>query len=270
MSKNKPVSSQISNQVTETKKPYLSGAVTKTRIFLRGINLKKVYSIVMVMTTFTVAVYMIGMVIDARNDTKYQEMEAKYATQITLLQQELEWRTTSKYNPKLVDWVYKKASKNPLKLCKEMVDFTYKHAEYPKTLIALMARESAFDQFATSPVNAKGLTQVMWKSWSKELIAANKGITEERDLYDWQKSILAGDYILKTLHKQYKGDWKKLLKHYVGGKHPTYKDDIFRYIGELTVIEESNPTEELIVDISSDEDQVEAEETVIESTTETK
>lgn len=102
-------------------------------------------------------------------------------------------------------------------------------------LIAVASRESSFSPTAISNKGAIGLNQVMPSVWVREL--KKEGIIKERkDLFDYDKNLLASNYIL-TKYYNSTGSWRKALRKYVGGKHNTYIKDIMSVYGELQLLE---------------------------------
>ena len=82
-------------------------------------------------------------------------------------------------------------------------------------LLSVIKEESNFYIFARSEKGAKGLTQVMTKIWNEEL--KSEGIwDEELDVFDYKRSIKAGNYILNKYYTQ-TGSWEEALLKYVGG-----------------------------------------------------
>jgi soluble lytic murein transglycosylase-like protein len=102
--------------------------------------------------------------------------------------------------------------------------------------VALMYRESNFDPTAKSRKGAIGITQIMPGIWTKTLI--EQGIIKERrDLFDYDKSILASKYILTEYYKK-TSSWEKALRKYVGEKHKTYAKDVLAVYGELQLLKQ--------------------------------
>jgi soluble lytic murein transglycosylase-like protein len=101
--------------------------------------------------------------------------------------------------------------------------------------IALIYRESNFDPTAVSEKGAIGLTQIMPRIWVKVL--KEQGIIKEKkDLFDYDKNLLASKYILTEYYKE-TGSWKKALNKYVG-KHKTYARDVLAAYGELQLLKQ--------------------------------
>ena len=81
-------------------------------------------------------------------------------------------------------------------------------------LISVIKHESSFNNKAISSVGAKGSMQVMWSVWGDKLIENN--ICEvESDLYDINKGIDAGCFVLKHYIEKY-GDVEIGLQRYFG------------------------------------------------------
>jgi len=99
-------------------------------------------------------------------------------------------------------------------------------------MLFLMDVESDFRVFIVSKSHAVGLCQINWKVWLNEL-KEKKIITNLRDLYDPERNINAGSYILAKYLNQYKS-LKKGLQAYFGkvnGK--TYFEKILKSAGEF-------------------------------------
>lgn len=143
-------------------------------------------------------------------------------------------------HPDFIIWAYNNSSKTPKNLITKIVKYIFDTCQYPKLTLTLIQRESALNPFAVSSAKAKGLGQVTWKIWKEKLIENNIA-QEERDLFDWKVNILATDFVIRELYKQHQGNWDKILNHYVGGDNNNYISDIFKNIGKITLLEESNP-----------------------------
>lgn len=101
-------------------------------------------------------------------------------------------------------------------------------------LLAIASRESSFSPTAISNKGAIGINQIMPNIWVKEL--QEQGIIKERkDLFDYDKNLLASNYIL-TKYYNALGSWEKALQKYVGKNHKTYAKDVFAIYGELQLI----------------------------------
>ncbi len=163
-----------------------------------------------------------------------------FKSSINDLEDKLKVKKKLKVHPLFIKWVFRNSNKCPEVLCSNITNYIFEEAKYPVLTLSLIQRESAFNPFAKSSVGAKGLGQVMWKIWKNKLIENN--IAEhERDLYDWKININATNFIINELYIQHKGNWMKILDHYVGGDNNNYINDIYKNVGILTLIEESNP-----------------------------
>ena len=100
-------------------------------------------------------------------------------------------------------------------------------------LIAIASRESSFSPTAVSKKGAIGLNQIMPNIWVKDL--QKQGIIKERkDLFDYNVSLLASNYILTKYYNKL-GSWEKALEKYVG-HHKTYVRDVLAIYGELQLL----------------------------------
>lgn len=105
------------------------------------------------------------------------------------------------------------------------IDKIYKETEKysnHKLLKSIIYVESNFNPLAKSKKNACGLMQIRPSIWHKELKKENI-VSCYKDYFIIEKNIKAGNYILTKLHKQYKGDIKKVLYHYSGKDKNYYK-----------------------------------------------
>ncbi len=151
-------------------------------------------------------------------------------------------------NPKFVDWAYKNSSKISYNQCKDIVEFIFSNVRFPIFTLALIQRESSINPLAVSSGNARGLGQIIWSIWKKDL-QENNLAHEQRDLFDWKTNLMCVDYIIKKMHNQHNGDWDKVLRHYVGADNKKYISDIYRNIGELTLLDETYPVSSTNVQI---------------------
>jgi hypothetical protein len=134
---------------------------------------------------------------------------------------------------RLVKWVYDHSNKISMKTAKIIVDESMK-TNKPLLILALSQVESEFVPTAVSNMGAKGITQVMWKYHGTDLIKA--GICkEERDLFDPDISIKAGNFVLDGCLKQ-GVDIEKALKAYLGGKDGFYKNRITENLANLYLL----------------------------------
>lgn len=132
-----------------------------------------------------------------------------------------------------VSWILNHSSKISKRTATNIYETTM-FMENGLLYIALVYRESNFNPAARSKKGAIGLTQIMPGIWVKELI--EQGIIKERrDLFDYDKSLLASEYILTEYYKE-TGSWEKALRKYVGKKHKTYAKDVLAIYGELLLL----------------------------------
>ena len=136
-------------------------------------------------------------------------------------------------NAIISDWIMKKSYRISRKTANGIVD-TAMSTDCGLLLIAIASRESSFSPTAVSKKGAIGLNQIMPGVWVETL--KEQGIIEERkDLFDYDKSLLASEYILTYYYKQ-TGSWQLALKKYVGGHHKSYTKDVFATYGELQLL----------------------------------
>jgi soluble lytic murein transglycosylase-like protein len=133
----------------------------------------------------------------------------------------------------LTKWVFDHSTKISKDTAKVIVKEAAK-IERPLLTMAASSVESEFVPSATSSANARGLTQVRWKVWGAELVKV--GIAkEERDLYNIDTSLKAGDYILGKLLRQNNGNVQKALDGYLGMHDGPYVNKILANFAELSV-----------------------------------
>ena len=97
-------------------------------------------------------------------------------------------------------------------------------------ILAIIKTESNFNPFAKSHGNAIGLMGIIPSWWSKELIE-QKIIKSKRDLYDIEKNIRAGNYILTKYFGTYKNIDLTLEKY--SGNAKGYSHKVFVALGEI-------------------------------------
>lgn len=141
---------------------------------------------------------------------------------------------------KMASWIYKKTDKVPTSIAKDYADHIVNNID-PKLqylVCAHMIVESRGDMFASSKRGDLGLVQIFPRSWEKDLIEA--GIIEEaRDLFDYRKSILAYEFVIKQLLKENNNDMERALYDYFGGgassarKTLSLMSDLKRYVGVM-------------------------------------
>jgi len=95
-------------------------------------------------------------------------------------------------------------------------------------VVGVIDVESAFNPFAISKADARGLMQVMFKVWGKQY-----KITKASDLHDIGLNITVGVQILKHYINKNEGSLSKALKDYNGGGKD-YARDVYVAIGRFT------------------------------------
>jgi soluble lytic murein transglycosylase-like protein len=134
---------------------------------------------------------------------------------------------------KIFDWCLKKAKITvPKSELHKIINEAFKY-EQPLLIISIIAVESNFDQQAVSNKNASGLMQVMWNIWKEEL-STKLNIKTQRDLFEIDNNIKAGNYILSKYYKS-TGSLEKALKKYVGGD-PRYSIKVLSNYAELSFL----------------------------------
>lgn len=136
-----------------------------------------------------------------------------------------------------VNWILKHSSK----ISRQTATDIYEAAmsmENGLLYVALMCRESNFDPTAKSKKGAIGVTQIMPGIWV-EVLKEQGIIKERRDLFDYDKNLLASSYILTKYYKE-TGSWKKALNKYVGKGHKTYVRDVLATYGELQLLKQKS------------------------------
>jgi soluble lytic murein transglycosylase-like protein len=133
----------------------------------------------------------------------------------------------------LIKWVYLKSEK----ISEDTARIIVKEAvrtERPLLILALISVESEFNPCAISRKGAIGLTQVVWYHHGKALIEA--GISrDKKDLFNVDKSIRAGNFILNGFLVQSNGNVQKALELYLGGKDGAYTRRILGNLADLYV-----------------------------------
>ncbi|CAN2041243.1 hypothetical protein GMMP15_370041 [Candidatus Magnetomoraceae bacterium gMMP-15] len=109
---------------------------------------------------------------------------------------------------------------------------------FPSGLIAcLIMRESSFNQLAESSAGARGPMQIM-PGFHKDKLEKLHITSNELFYIDYNINI--GCWILREYINKNKGNIKKALTAYVGGKNNKYVNDILEYYAEVTIISEKN------------------------------
>ena len=107
-------------------------------------------------------------------------------------------------------------------------EITDKHDVDFALVVGLMDVESAYNPFAVSKKDARGLMQVMFKYWGKQY-----NIKKASDLHDITLNIETGVKVLKHYIDKNEGSISKALTAYNGGGKD-YAKDVFVAIGRFT------------------------------------
>jgi len=134
----------------------------------------------------------------------------------------------------LTKWVYTHSDRISEKTSRLIVQSAMR-TDKPLLILSVVAVESEFVPTAVSNKGAKGLTQVMWKTWSESLKKANIA-KEERELFDIDVSIRAGNFVLDDCFKQGGDDISKVLQCYLGKGEGWYKNRITENLANLYLI----------------------------------
>jgi soluble lytic murein transglycosylase-like protein len=138
----------------------------------------------------------------------------------------------------LAKWVFLRSEKISIDTAKLIVKEAMR-TERPLLILALISVESEFNPSAISRKGAIGLTQVVWYHHGKSLIEA--GISrEKKDLFNVDRSIRAGDFILRGFLIQSNGNVQKALELYLGGKDSAYTKRILGNLADLYVLTGEN------------------------------
>lgn len=101
----------------------------------------------------------------------------------------------------------------------------------PKLVMAIIFRESAFNNMETSSMNARGPMQIITKFHPEEMEVC--GATDET-IYQIEENICVGTKVLRKYIEQ-QGSVKDALYKYVGGMHHDYVGDVLEIYTESTV-----------------------------------
>jgi len=119
------------------------------------------------------------------------------------------------------------------KLAEEIVEMAYKYSgDYnvdALTLLFMMQVGSDFQYNAVSSSGAIGLMQInpkVWLSDENKNSLKHIGINKQKELYDPEKNIKAGAYILSIYLSQCNGEYACALKKYFDGNYKVYVDRI--------------------------------------------
>ena len=139
----------------------------------------------------------------------------------TVTLEELMTLRIKKTNPKLSD--------NEIhNYVKWIVEYAPKNGLDPFLIVGVISTESFWNARLVSSANCVGLMQVNYKVWKKEL--NQLGITSVDDLYNPEKNIQAGCFILGFYMAKFKGDTIKALQGYLGSQRATwYSERVAKY-----------------------------------------
>ena len=139
----------------------------------------------------------------------------------TVTLEELMTLRIKKTNPKLSD--------NKIhNYVKWIVEYAPKNGLDPFLIVGVISTESFWNERLVSSANCVGLMQVNYKVWKKEL--NQLGITSVDDLYNPEKNIQAGCFILGFYMAKFKGDTIKALQGYLGSQRATwYSERVAKY-----------------------------------------
>jgi soluble lytic murein transglycosylase-like protein len=105
-------------------------------------------------------------------------------------------------------------------------------------VVGVMDVESAFNPFAISKADARGLMQVRWKVWGKKY-----SIEKASDLHDIALNIETGIKVLKYYIDKNKGSISRALKDYNGGGK-TYAESVYVAVGRFTTFRNNSYQDE--------------------------
>ncbi len=98
-------------------------------------------------------------------------------------------------------------------------------------IVAVMEVESHFKQTARSEKYARGLMQVMYSVWGKEL-----GIKNSEDLYGIEVGIDAGVQVLKRYLNKNNNNMEKALNNYLGGSgSKVYNSMVYKSMAKFVI-----------------------------------
>ena len=132
----------------------------------------------------------------------------------------------------LINRIMKTNSKIPYKTASEYTSYIVKYSLEngldPFLVVGVISTESFWNPRLISTANCIGLMQVNFKVWKNEL--KQFGITSPNDLYNPEKNIQAGCFILGFYMAKFKGDTIKALQGYLGSQRATwYSDRVAKY-----------------------------------------
>lgn len=108
--------------------------------------------------------------------------------------------------------------------------------KYELLIVALSVVESRLNFKAISKKGAMGVCQIVPRYWEKELINA-KIIKCQSDLYNYQKNLLATQYIFDKITKENNGglDYKEIIRRFNPGGGKSYVKEVLSVVGELAL-----------------------------------
>lgn len=109
-----------------------------------------------------------------------------------------------------------------------IITYSLENGLDPFLIVGVISTESFWNERLVSSANCIGLMQVNYKVWKKEL--NQLGITSVEDLYNPEKNIQAGCFILGFYMAKFKGDTIKALQGYLGSQRATwYSERVAKY-----------------------------------------
>lgn len=120
-------------------------------------------------------------------------------------------------------------------IAKTVLEKSKEHDIPYEVVLAVIEVESSFNPFAISNKGARGLMQVMYSVWGKEL-----NLTSQYQLHDLEIGIDCGIQIIKKYLKQTKNDMRKTLYKYVGGDSK-YGKRVYECMGKFVVFKNFRP-----------------------------
>ena len=185
---------------------------------------------VVLIIVFTFLILIIGI-----NLSKWQ-VTSKTAVESEALRDKLE--------NKLSEWVYNHSKKISRGQAKFIVTEAMK-TDKALLIIALAEYESI--GFVPTVVSKKGCVGLMQINFNgnngkdvngKTLVQAGI-INEKRDLFEVDRNIRSGDFLLGVYLKQSKGNVLKALDHYLGERDGVYVLEVFSNLAELYLLQEA-------------------------------
>lgn len=137
-------------------------------------------------------------------------------------------------------------------IAKTILDKSCDHKIPFQVVLAVIEVESSFNPFAISKKGARGLMQVMYSVWGKEL-----NLKSQYQLHDLEIGIDCGIQIIKKYLKQTKNDMRKTLYKYVGGDS-RYGKRVYECIGKFIVFQNFKTQEEHVDEKSISDEKLES------------